>query len=160
MSDSTMSLRDYRRERELLLNRMLLAVKEHDDDTYADAYDQLIDLEKEAGEYDDWSDPETVELRIPAADTGIRLSSPCDRTEVVGFTTQWLTVADLDRELRARQAGDSEQENRRSPAEMLGMAAMYLGRAVYYVTIGDARETQMAILKTAGLLFEAWRRLR
>lgn len=47
-----MANRDYQADRIQILKDMLAAIELCDDDTYADGYDRLIALEKEAGEYD------------------------------------------------------------------------------------------------------------
>lgn len=65
-------------------------------------------------------------------------------TEVALARERWTRPADPD---------DVPQ----SPSLFLGMASMYLGRAVYAAIQGDQLETKSAVIKAAAMLYEAWR---
>jgi len=149
---------DLVRQRVQLLEGMLEALDLGDDQIYVGRLAQLLSLERTAGEVAGLGSPNrSFRLSLPAASVHLRTTPRCDEAEVATFTQEWVEAADRDRDHRSHQDPDHDADL--VPGQWLAVASMYLGRAIYYTAWRNLTEARAALVKTAAMLFEAWRRM-
>lgn len=85
-----------------------------------------------------------------------RLTPTVDQQEARTFTMAWVEEANRSREQHAVK-GESGNMPPTTHVQYLGMAGMFLGRALYFAAVGNSSEARSALIKTVATLFEAWR---